>query len=109
MKLVSCIFRPEKLEEVVTALQSVVSGMTVAEVRGHGRQRGQPLIYRGVEYDVTLLPKALVQIVTEDNRVDDIVQVLIKAARTGRIGDGRIFIHAVEEVYHIRSGFMDIG
>ena len=61
------------------------------------------------EYDVTLLPKMLVQIVTEDNRVDDIVQVLIKAARTGRIGDGRIFIHAVEEVYHIRSGFMDIG
>ena len=109
MKLIKCIIQPYKLSDVVTALQNVVAGMTISEVRGFGQQKGQPLSYRGVEYDVALLPKVMIDIVTEDNRVDDVVQLVIKTARTGRIGDGRIFVLPLEENYHVRTGFMDVG
>src|SRR5688572_679199 len=109
MKLIQCIIRPEKEDEIVTALQRVASGMTVSQVRGHGHQKGQSIIYRGVEYEVTLLPKLMIEIVADDNRVEDIVQVVIKTATTGNIGDGRIFIKPVEQTYHIRTGFMDLG
>jgi len=107
MKLIKCIIRQEKLSDVVTALASIVPGMTVSDVRGHGRQRGHKAVYRGVEYNLTLLPKVMVEIVIDDNKVDDVVTVLATTARTGEIGDGRIFITAVEESYHVRTGFMD--
>jgi nitrogen regulatory protein PII len=107
MKLLKCIIRPEKLNDVVGALASIVPGMTVSDVRGHGRQRGHKSVYRGIEYNITLLPKVMIEIVIEDNKVDDVLNVLTKHARTGEIGDGRIFISPVEESYHIRTGFMD--
>ncbi|MBI4475384.1 MAG: P-II family nitrogen regulator [Acidobacteria bacterium] len=107
MKLVKCIIRPEKLDNAVEALQSVASGMTVSEVRGHGHQSGHSLVYRGIEYEVALLPKFMIEIVTEDNKVDDIVRVVTKAASTGNIGDGRIFVIPVEAAYNVRTRFMD--
>jgi nitrogen regulatory protein P-II 1 len=107
MKLIQCIIRPEKLSSVVDELSSIVAGMTVSEVRGHGRQGGHPAVYRGVEYVQLLLPKVMIEIVTDDNKVDDVVRVLGTTARTGQIGDGRIFITPVDECYHIRTGFMD--
>jgi nitrogen regulatory protein PII len=107
MKLIQCIIRQEKLTEVVDKLVTVTVGMTVSDVRGHGRQRGHPAVYRGVEYQLTLLPKAMIQIVTDDNKVDDVVKVLSEAARTGEIGDGRIFVLPLEHSYHIRTGFLD--
>lgn len=107
MKWIKCIIRPEKVDDVIRALSTVASGMTVSEARGYGRQKGQPVLYHGVEYQVTLLPKIAIEIVSDDNRVDDVVRALIKTARTGNIGDGRIFIFPVEAAYHVRTGFMD--
>jgi nitrogen regulatory protein PII len=107
MKLLKIIIQPNKLDLVVGKLQTLVAGMTVTEVRGHGHQRGQPLLYRGIEYAVNLLPKVMIEIVTEDNKVDDVVKAVIETASTGQIGDGRIFIEPVLETYHVRTGFMD--
>jgi nitrogen regulatory protein PII len=107
MKLVQCIIRQEKLGQVVERLATVVPGLTVSEVRGHGRQRGHSAMYRGVEYVVTLRPKVLVEVVIDDNKIDDIVKIVGEVARTGEIGDGRIFVLPVEESYHVRTGFMD--
>jgi nitrogen regulatory protein P-II 1 len=108
MKLIKCIIQPQKLNDVVEKLKSVVTGMTVFEVRGFGRQRGHSIAYRGVEYNESLLPKAMIDIVTNDNRVDDVIKIVIETARTGGIGDGRIFVLPVEENYHVRTGFMDL-
>ena len=108
MKLVQCIVRQEKLDDAVDALQSVASGMTVSPVRGCGHQRGQSVVYRGVEYTVALLPKFMIEIVTDDNKVEYIVRVVTQAARTGNIGDGRIFVIPVEAAYDVRTGFMDL-
>src|SRR6185369_5412672 len=105
MKLIKCIIRQEKLTELVEKLSSVVPGLTVSEVRGHGRQRGHHTFYRGVEYEVALLPKVVVEIIIDDNKVDDVINVVAGTARTGEIGDGRIFVVPVEEAYHIRTGF----
>src|SRR5882672_6909873 len=91
MKLIKCIIQPHKIDEVLQGLQNIVTGMTVSEVRGFGHQKGQLLLYRGREYDVSLLPKAMIEIVTDDNKVDDVVRLVIEKARTGQIGDGRIF------------------
>ena len=107
MKLIQAIIRQEKLDEVVHKLITITSGLTVSEVRGHGRQKGHPIVYRGVEYHLTLLPKVMIEIATDDNKVDDVIKALSDTARTGEIGDGRIFILDVAESYHIRSGFMD--
>ncbi len=107
MKLIQCIIQPYKLDEVVEALRSVARGMTVSEAKGHGHQKGHSLIYRGVEYEVTLLPKVRIEIVAEENHVDDIVKVVMSTASTGQIGDGRIFILPVDESYHVRTGFME--
>ncbi|HYR90814.1 MAG TPA: P-II family nitrogen regulator [Terriglobia bacterium] len=107
MKLIKCIIQPHKLDEVMKGLQNIVTGMTVSEVRGFGHQKGQLLLYRGREYDVSLLPKAMIEIVTDDNKVDDVVRLVIEKARTGQIGDGRIFVLSTEENYHVRTGFMD--
>src|SRR5262245_61197816 len=107
MKLIECIIRQEKLSDVVEKLSNVVVGLTVSEVRGHGRQSGHSTVYRGVEYHLTLLPKAMIEIVIDDNKVDDVLKVLADTARTGEIGDGRIFVLPVDQTYHIRTGFMD--
>jgi nitrogen regulatory protein PII len=107
MKLIQCIIQPYKLDDVVAALQNVARGMTVSEAKGHGHQRGHPAVYRGVEYAVTLLPKLMIEIVADDNRVEEIVNAVIAAARTGQIGDGRIFVVPIEGNYHIRTGFME--
>jgi nitrogen regulatory protein PII len=107
MKLIKCIIRQDKLTTVIEKLSNIVPGLTVTEVRGHGRQKGHSAIYRGVEYSVDLLPKNMVEIVIDDSRVDDVVLIVRSVAATGEIGDGRIFIQPVEESYHIRTGFMD--
>jgi nitrogen regulatory protein P-II 1 len=107
MKLIECIIRQEKLSDVVDKLSTIVPGMTVSEVRGHGRQGGHSAVYRGVEYHLTLLPKVMIEIATEDNKVDDVIKILSETARTGEIGDGRIFVLDIAESYHIRTGFMD--
>ena len=107
MKLIQCVIQPYKLDEVVAALQSVAPGMTVSEAKGHGHQKGHSLVYRGVEYEVALLPKMMIEIVVDDNRVEDIVKVVMATASSGEIGDGRIFVLPVIESYHIRTGFME--
>jgi nitrogen regulatory protein PII len=107
MKLIKCIIRQEKLPAVIEKLADSVSGLTVFEVRGHGRQKGHSAVYRGVEYSVDLLPKTMIETVVDDSRVDDVINVVRQAAMTGQIGDGRIFIVDVEEAYHVRTGFMD--
>jgi nitrogen regulatory protein PII len=109
MKLIKCIVRPNKVDEIKDALEKVsVSGLTVTEVRGHGRQRGHKAIYRGREYDVSLLPKMMIDIVAPDALVDDIVRTVTETARTGEIGDGRIFVMAVDQAYNIRTGERDV-
>jgi len=108
MKLIQCIIRQEKLTDLVEQLSKIVPGMTVSEVRGHGRQGGHHTVYRGVEYNLTLLPKVMVEMAVDDNKVDDVVRIVNETARTGEIGDGRIFIVPVEAAYHVRTGFMDL-
>ena len=109
MKLIKAIIRPNKLEEVKDALTKLgISGMTVTEVRGHGRQKGHKAIYRGTEYSVTLLPKIMVELVLPDPMVDDAIKTVIETARTGEIGDGRVFVFPVEQGYNIRTGEKDI-
>jgi nitrogen regulatory protein PII len=109
MKLVKCIIRPNKVDEVREALEKAsVSGMTITEVRGHGRQKGHKAIYRGREYDVSLLPKTMIEMAVTDDLVDEVVAVLMKAARTGDIGDGRIWVLSIEEGYNIRTAARDM-
>jgi len=103
MKLLKAIIRPNKLEEVKDALTALgVTGMTVTEVRGHGRQKGHKAVYRGTEYSVTLLPKIMIELVLPDDRVEETLKTIITTARTGEIGDGRIFILPIEHGYNIR-------
>ena len=105
MKLIKAIVRPNKVDEVKAALEKVqVTGMTVTEVRGHGKQKGHVAVYRGQEYQVSLLPKMQVEIVVADSAVEDAIQAIILAARTGEIGDGRVFVLPVFETYKIRTG-----
>jgi nitrogen regulatory protein PII len=109
MKLVKSIVRPDKVDDVREALEKLkIGGMTVTDVRGHGRQKGHTAVYRGKEYAVTLLPKIEIEVVVPDNVVDDVIQAVIKAARTGEIGDGRVFVLPVEQGYNIRTGERDI-
>ena len=108
MKLIKAIVRPNKVDDIKDALDKLhVSGMTVTEVRGHGRQKGHTAVYRGKEYNVSLLPKMQVEVVVADDRLDAAVQAVITAARTGEIGDGRVFVLPVEQNYHIRTGERD--
>lgn len=105
MKKIEAIIRPFKLDEVKIALVNAgVVGMTVSEVRGFGRQKGQTERYRGSEYTVEFLQKLKLEIVVEDNQVDMVVDKIIAAARTGEIGDGKIFVYPVDEVIRIRTG-----
>jgi nitrogen regulatory protein PII len=105
MKLIKTIIRPNKVDDVRDALENMgVPGMTVTEVRGHGRQKGHTAIYRGKEYNVSLLPKVEIEIVVADGIVDDVIRTIVSAARTGEIGDGRVFVQSVEHSYNIRTG-----
>jgi len=105
MKLIKAVIRPNKVEDVRQALEKAsVAGMTVTEVRGHGRQKGHKAVYRGREYDVNLVPKTMIEIAITDDRVDDIVRVIMEAARTGDIGDGRIFVLPIDEGHNVRTG-----
>lgn len=105
MKMIHAIIRPHKLHEVKAALAEIgVSGMTVIDVRGYGRQKGHVERYRGAEYTVDLLAKVKLEIVVRDDQVDEVVDVIMKAARTGEIGDGKIFITPVEEAIRVRTG-----
>lgn len=109
MKLIKAIIRPGKLEEVKDALSKIsVSGMTVTEVRGHGRQKGHRAIYRGTEYAVTLLPKMMIELVLDEHLVDDVIKTIIRTSRTGEIGDGRVFVLPVDTGYNIRTGERDV-
>ena len=104
MKLIIAIIKPFKLEEVKTALAEVgVEGMTVTEVKGFGRQKGHTEIYRGSEYTVDFLPKIKIETVVADNIKDAAVAAIVKAAKTGKIGDGKIFVSAIEEAIRIRT------
>ncbi|MEI6914338.1 MAG: P-II family nitrogen regulator [Armatimonadota bacterium] len=105
MKLVVGIIRPHKLQEVKDAMVELgLAGLTVTEVRGHGRQGGQVEKYRGLEYTIDLLPKLKIEIVCDDERKDDVVGAIVKAARTGEIGDGKVFVIPVEESIRVRTG-----
>lgn len=103
--MIHAIIRPHKLHEVKAALAEIgVSGMTVIDVRGYGRQKGHVERYRGAEYTVDLLAKVKLEIVVRDDQVDEVVDVIMKVARTGEIGDGKIFITPVEEAIRVRTG-----
>ena len=105
MKLIKSIVRPNKVDDVKNALEKLqISGMTVTEVRGHGKQKGHTAIYRGQEYNVSLLPKMEIEVVVPDTIVDAAVKAITEAARTGEIGDGRIFVVPVGGSYKIRTG-----
>lgn len=104
MKKIEAIIQPFKLEDVKEALKGIgVDGLTITEVRGHGRQKGHKEVYRGQEYQVDLLPKVKVELVVPDARLEEVAQTLMTAARSGKIGDGKIFIYAVEEAIRIRN------
>jgi len=108
MKLIKSIIRPNKVDEVKDALAKLnIAGMTVTEVRGHGKQKGHTAIYRGKEYNVSLLPKMEVEVVVRDEIVDEAIKAIIQAARTGEIGDGRVFVLPVSHAYRIRTGEQD--
>ncbi len=105
MKKIEAIIQPFKLDEVKTALQGIgIEGMTISEVRGHGRQKGHKETYRGQEYQVDLLPKVKIEVVVSSDRSDEVVNTLCTAARSGKIGDGKIFVSDVAEAIRIRNG-----
>lgn len=105
MKKLEAIIQPFKLEEVKEALKTIgVDGMTVTEVRGHGRQKGHTEVYRGMEYKVDLLAKTKVELIVPDARVEEVIKALADAARTGKIGDGKIFVYDVGQAVRIRNG-----
>ncbi len=105
MKKIEAIIQPFKLEDVKEALKHAgIDGMTISEVRGHGRQKGHKEVYRGQEYNVDLLPKIKVEIVVPDSRLDETLKTLADAARTGKLGDGKIFISHIDDAVRIRNG-----
>ena len=108
MKQIAAIIKPFKLEEVRESLAEVgVTGLTVTEVKGFGRQKGHTELYRGAEYVVDFLPKVKVEVVVSDSTVDAAIDAIVKAAKTGRIGDGKIFVTTVDQVIRIRTGETD--
>lgn len=105
MKLVTAIVKPFRLDDVRNALSEVgIQGMTVSEVKGFGRQRGHTELYRGAEYVVDFLPKAKIEVAVADDIVDQIIEAIINSARTGKVGDGKIFVTQLEQVWRIRTG-----
>jgi len=108
MKLIVAIIKPFKLEDVRDALANVgISGMTVTEVKGYGRQKGHKEIYRGAEYTVNFLPKVRVEVAVDDSQTDRVVEALTRAAKTGQIGDGKIFVSPLDHAVRIRTGETD--
>ena len=108
MKLISAIIKPFKLDDVRAALSEIgVSGMTVTEVKGFGRQRGHTELYRGAEYVVDFVPKTRIEVAVKDALVDQVVEAIVNAAKTGKVGDGKIFITNLERVIRIRTGEAD--
>ena len=104
MKKIEAVIQPFKLEEVKEALKGIgIDGMTITDVRGHGRQKGHKEVYRGMEYQVDLLPKVKVEMVVPDSRVEEVVRTLVESARTGKIGDGKVFVYDVLEAIRIRN------
>ncbi|MEO7157709.1 MAG: P-II family nitrogen regulator [Vicinamibacterales bacterium] len=105
MKKIEAIIKPFKLDEVREALSEIgVTGLTVTEVKGFGRQKGHTELYRGAEYVVDFLPKVRVEVILQESQVDAAIEAIVKAARTGKIGDGKIFVTGVEQVIRIRTG-----
>ena len=107
MKQVVAVIKPFKLDEVKEALRAVgVNGLTVVEAQGFGRQRGHTEVYRGAEYQVDFVPKVRVEVLVDDDEVQGVIDAILKSARTGKIGDGKIFVFPAEQVYRIRTGEM---
>ena len=108
MKLVTAVIKPHKWEEVRSALEMVgITGMTVSEVSGYGRQKGHTEVYRGAEYDIALVPKIRVEIVVDDPEADEVVATIVKSSRTGRIGDGKVWVVPGGSVVRVRTGDED--
>ncbi|OEF24613.1 P-II family nitrogen regulator [Vibrio rumoiensis] len=108
MKLINAIIKPFKLDDVREALADVgIEGMTVSEVKGFGRQKGHTELYRGAEYQVDFLPKVKIEIATQSDNVDRVIEAITKAAQTGKIGDGKIFVFDLQQAVRIRTGEMD--
>ena len=108
MKLVTAVIKPHKWEDVRVALESVgVTGMTVSEVSGYGRQKGHTEVYRGAEYDVALVPKVRLEVVLDDADVEAVTAAIVSAAQTGRIGDGKVWVTPVDSVVRVRTGDRD--
>jgi nitrogen regulatory protein P-II 1 len=104
MKKIEAIVQPHKLDDVKEALKGIgIDGMTVSEVRGHGRQKGHKEVYRGQEYEVDLLPKVKIEMVIPSSRADEVLKTLVSSARTGKIGDGKVFVYDVAEAIRIRN------
>jgi nitrogen regulatory protein P-II 1 len=104
MKKIEAIIQPHKLEDVKEALKGIgIDGMTISEVRGHGRQKGHKEVYRGMEYQVDLLPKVKIEMVVTDERLPEVVQTVVRSARSGKIGDGKVFVYDVAEAIRIRN------
>ncbi len=105
MKLITAVIKPHKLDDVKTALEAYgVQGMTVSEANGYGRQRGHTEVYRGAEYTVDLVPKVRLEVLVDDPDATDVVEVIVKSAQTGRIGDGKVWTIPVEDVARVRTG-----
>ena len=108
MKLVTAVVKPHKWEDVRVTLEGVgITGMTVSEVSGYGRQKGHTEVYRGAEYDIALVPKVRIEIVVADGDVQAVVDAIVSSAQTGRIGDGKVWVQAVESVVRVRTGDRD--
>ncbi len=108
MKLVTAVIKPHKWEDVRAALATVgIMGMTVSEVSGYGRQKGHTEVYRGAEYDVALVPKVRLEVVVDDGDSDAVVDAIVKAAATGRIGDGKVWVVPLESIVRVRTGDRD--
>ncbi|MGA2214196.1 MAG: P-II family nitrogen regulator [Bryobacteraceae bacterium] len=104
MKKIEAIIQPHKLEDVKEALKGIgIDGMTISEVRGHGRQKGHKEVYRGMEYQVDLLPKVKIEMVVSDERSAEVIQTVVASARTGKIGDGKVFVYDVAQAIRIRN------
>jgi nitrogen regulatory protein P-II 1 len=105
MRLITAIVKPFKLDDVKSALETFgVTGMTVSEANGYGRQRGHTEVYRGAEYEVDLVPKVRIEVLVDEGDVDDVVDVIVKSAQTGKIGDGKVWSTPVENVVRVRTG-----
>ncbi|GAB3259197.1 P-II family nitrogen regulator [Alteromonas gracilis] len=108
MKLVTAVIKPHKWDEVREALETFgITGMTVSEVSGYGRQKGHTEVYRGAEYDIALVPKIRIEVVLDDVDASDVVDLITKAAQTGRIGDGKVWVSPIDQVVRVRTGERD--